>query len=251
MRFTKMEGLGNDFVVIDGPCNLSRECMSALCDRRRGIGADGVLVVSAVDSNRVKMEYFNADGGAAELCGNGLRCVALHAVANGLVSGREFVVETSVGERSVLVGDESVRAELGPIESATTDRRIDGHQIRTVDVGNPHAVIFVEDPSSVAVEEIGSALEVHPAFPEGTNVEFVTVHSRDMVEMRVWERGVGETLACGTGAAAVVAAGAASGRTDSSASVLLPGGRLDVEIIDGVAWIAGPATVVYEGTWAR
>ena len=250
MDFTKMEGLGNDFIVVDGPLSLPSELVSAVCNRRRGIGADGVLVVSSVGADRVKMEYFNADGSAAELCGNGLRCVASYAVANDLVSVLHFVVETAVGDRRVSVGDGTVRAELGPIESSDADREIDGHLVRTVDVGNPHAVLFVEDPSSTAVEEIGSALEVHHVFPDGTNVEFVRVHSPNTIEMRVWERGVGETLACGTGAAAVVAADVASGRADSSASVQLLGGTLDVEIVDGVAWISGPATVVFEGVWA-
>ncbi len=250
MDFTKMEGLGNDFVVFDGPLSLNTDTIAALCDRRRGVGADGVLIVSALGVDQVKMEYFNADGGAAELCGNGLRCVARHAVDEGLVGGSEFTVETSMGHRRVSILDSGrVRAELGPIEAAPTDRLVDGHLVRTVDVGNPHAVIFVDDPGSAPVEEIGPELEHNAAFPDGTNVEFVTVWSFDVIDMRVWERGVGETLACGTGAAAVVAAAAASGRSATKATVRLLGGPLDVEIIEGVAWITGPATSVYTGTW--
>lgn len=250
MKFTKMEGLGNDFVVVDGPLVVTPELVAAVCDRRRGIGADGVLVVSTIGGDRVRMEYFNADGSAAEMCGNGLRCVASYAVTNDLVSVPSFVVETAVGDRRVSVDGVTIRAELGPIELSNADREISGHLVRMVDVGNPHAVLFVEDPSSTAVEEIGPALEADDAFPDGTNVEFVRVHSQNTIEMRVWERGVGETLACGTGAAAVVAAAAASGRADASAAVRLRGGTLDVEIIDGVAWITGPATAVFEGVWA-
>jgi diaminopimelate epimerase len=224
-----MEGLGNDFVVVDGPLGVTPELVAAVCDRRRGIGADGVLVVSTIGGDRVKMEYFNADGSAAEMCGNGLRCVASYAVTNDLVSVPSFVVETAVGDRRVSVDGVTIRAELGPIESSNADREIGGHLVRMVDVGNPHAVLFVEDPSSTAVEEIGPALEADDAFPDGTNVEFVRVHSQ---------------------AAAVVAAAAASGRADVSAAVRLRGGTLDVEIIDGVAWITGPATAVFEGVWA-
>lgn len=250
MDFTKMEGLGNDFVVFDGPRSLNTDTIEALCDRRRGVGADGVLIVSPLGVDQVKMEYFNADGGAAELCGNGLRCVARHAVNMGLVDGPDFTVETAVGPRQVSVLDlDSVRVELGPIEAAPADRLVDGHVVRTVDVGNPHAVMFVEDPASAPVEEVGPELEHHAAFPDGTNVEFGTVRSFDVIDMRVWERGVGETLACGTGAAAVVAAAAASGRSASTATVRLLGGPLFVEIIEGVAWITGPTTSVYTGTW--
>ncbi len=252
MEFTKMEGLGNDFVVIDGPAPLDAETVAALCNRRRGVGADGVLIVSPLGPARVKMEYLNSDGSPAEMCGNGLRCVALRAVDFGLVEGSEFVVETAVGPRRVSVlAPDRIRVELGPIEVAGSDEMIDGYAVRTVNVGNPHAVMFVEDPADSDVEAIGSRLERNIAFPGGTNVEFVTARSRQLIDMRVWERGVGETLACGTGAAAVVAAAAATGRSASAATVRLPGGLLDVEISNGVAWITGPATTVYSGVWTR
>ncbi|MDF1595589.1 MAG: diaminopimelate epimerase [Acidimicrobiia bacterium] len=250
MNFTKMQGLGNDFVVIDGPFELSSAVIAALCDRRRGVGADGVLIVSPDSRNRVAMEYFNADGSAAEMCGNGLRCVARRAVDQNLVDGWDFVVSTAIGPRRVSILDGGrIRVELGPVEAARADQEVDGHTLRTVRVGNPHAVIFVEDPAAVDVQGIGSQLEQHPVFPEGTNVEFVSVVSADVIDMRVWERGVGETLACGTGAAAVVAAGAATGRSAATARVRLPGGHLDVEVADGVAWITGPATTVFSGVW--
>ena len=250
MDFTKMEGLGNDFVVIDGPREVSAGEVAALCDRRHGVGADGVLIVSPLASDTVRMEYFNADGSPAEMCGNGLRCVARRAVDRGLVEGRDFLVETAVGQRRVSVFDDGrIRVELGPVEAAPENQEVDGYTVRTVSVGNPHAVLFVDDPAAAEVESIGSRLEGHQAFPDGTNVEFVSVEAVNGIVMRVWERGVGETLACGTGAAAVVAACAATGRTPSSASVRLPGGMLDVEIIDGVAWITGPANTVFSGFW--
>lgn len=250
MDFTKMEGLGNDFVMLDGPVVLDSETVAALCDRRRGVGADGVLIVSPLGPARVKMEYMNADGSPAEMCGNGLRCVARRAVDLGLVDGPDFVVETAVGPRrvSVLTPD-LIRVELGPVEVAARDEMIDGYAVRSVNVGNPHAVIFVEDPAASDVEGVGSRLEHNAAFPGGANVEFGAALSSDSIAMRVWERGVGETLACGTGAAAVVAAAAATGRSASVATVRLPGGLLDVEISNGVAWITGPATTVYSGVW--
>jgi diaminopimelate epimerase len=249
VEFTKMEGLGNDFVVLDGPFDLSEQAVAALCDRRRGVGADGVLIVSPISSERVRMEYFNADGSPAEMCGNGLRCIARRAVDLGLVEGGDFTVDTAVGARRVSVrSDGSIRVELGPVETGD-ELEVDGHLARPVTVGNPHAVLFVDDPASAPVARVGAALEGHPTFPGGTNVEFASVQSPDLIDMRVWERGVGETLACGTGAAAVVAAAMATGRSGPSATVQLPGGPLVVEIVDGVAWITGPANRVYSGVW--
>lgn len=250
MKFTKMEGTGNDFVVFDGPLELDPELRAALCDRRRGIGADGVLIVSPVDSGRVRMEYFNADGAPAEMCGNGLRCVALRAVALGLVEGQSFIVDTPIGARRVdVAGPDRIRVELGPIEIDRADAEVGGYSLCAVSVGNPHAVLFVDDPATVDVAGIGGTLATHPAFPQGTNVEFVAVDGSGSLRMRVWERGVGETMACGTGAAAVVMAAHARGRSESSADVELPGGTLHVEILDGVAWLTGPARVVFSGSW--
>ena len=250
MKFTKMEGLGNDFVVIDGPEQLTAGEIAAVCDRRRGVGADGVLVVSPISAERVRMEYFNADGGAAEMCGNGLRCVAKRAVDTGLVTVLDFVVETQVGPRRVSVfDDDQVHVELGPIDASSSDVEVAGMTVRTVDVGNPHAVIFVEDPAEADVAGVGAAIETDPMFPAGTNVEFVRVADDQQLDMRVWERGVGETLACGTGAAAVVAAAAAVNRSESVATVRLPGGSIEVEIDEGIAWLTGPARTVFVGRW--
>ncbi len=247
MEFLKMEGLGNDFVVFEGPLDPSPAEVARWCDRRRGIGADGVLVVTPSDEQVVAMGYWNADGSAAEMCGNGLRCVARYAVERELVASSEFTVMTPAGLRHVEVGPSLVRAELGPVETGGDGIELAGYDLTSVSVGNPHAVAFVGDCYSVPVEAVGPVVEGDPHFPERTNVEFATVVGRDRMALRVWERGVGETLACGTGAAAAVAAAYRSGRTGPLVTVLLPGGELLVEIVDSIAWIEGPATTVFSG----
>jgi len=268
--FVKMEGLGNDFVVVDGPIDVSPEDVRRWCDRRRGIGADGVLEVTPVDPGTVKMRYWNADGGAAEMCGNGLRCVALLAHLRGWVESPSFVVETEMGERPVEVRpDGTVRALLGWAsgdgDSAgsipggeesglehpgveMTAVQLHGVEVHRVSVGNPHAVTFVDDPAEAPVREIGPRIERDPMFPVGTNVEFATVVAPDRIAVRVWERGVGETLACGTGAAATAYAGHRLGLTDAKVTVDLVGGPLLVDLQDDEAWIEGPAAVVFTGS---
>lgn len=246
MKFTKMEGIGNDFVVLSGPLDLTGAEVEALCDRRRGIGADGVLVVTSVDESTVRMEYWNADGSAAEMCGNGLRCVGRYAVDEGLVAVDTLTVETPTGARRVEVGDDAVRAELGPVEVGG-DMVVAERALQTASVGNPHAVLFVDAPEEEPVESLGTKIGTAPAFTNGTNVEFARVAARDLIELRVWERGVGETLACGSGAAATVAVARANGSVDDSVRVRLPGGEVIIELIDGTAWITGPATSVYSG----
>jgi len=247
MEFVKMEGLGNDFVVIQGPHIPTSDEVTAWCDRRHGVGADGVLVVSPLDADRVAMDYWNADGSPAEMCGNGLRCVARYAVAHGLVAGPEFTVETAVGPRHVVVSDLAVRAQLGPVSITGNTVDLAGYRLDPMSVGNPHAVAFVDDCYAVPVAAAGPLIEGDPAFPLRTNVEFATVTGPGRLALRVWERGVGETLACGSGAAAAVAAAHKRGLTGSKVSVSLPGGTLEVEIIDGEAWIEGPAVEVFSG----
>ncbi len=247
MDFVKMEGLGNDFVVLDGPREVSPAEVAAWCDRRIGIGADGVLVVTGGET--VRMEYWNADGSAAEMCGNGLRCVARYALLKGLAAGPEFDVETPAGSRRVMVKDDVVRAELGPVARSGSVLELAGYQLNPVDAGNPHAVAFVDDCYAVPVAAAGPVIETDPAFPNRTNVEFATVVDPGRIGIRVWERGVGETLACGSGAAAAVSVAYEEGLTGNSVEVLLPGGSLQVELIEGVAWIEGPARVVFAGAW--
>jgi diaminopimelate epimerase len=250
MDFVKMEGLGNDFVVVRGPYEPSAETVAAWCDRRHGIGADGVLVVTPIDATTVRMGYWNADGSPAEMCGNGLRCVARYAVDEGLVEATEFTVQTAVGERAVIVSGDRPRVELGPVEATGAQASLAGFDLATVSVGNPHAVTFVPDCYAVPVEAVGPVVEGDPTYPQRTNVEFATVVTPDRIALRVWERGVGETLACGTGAAATVAEAFRSGLTGPSVTVLLPGGELLVEIVDGVAWIEGPAGEAFRGSVA-
>jgi len=250
MDFVKMEGLGNDFVVLDGPFTPTPEQVASWCDRRHGIGADGVLVVTPVDGASVSMGYWNADGSAAEMCGNGLRCVGRYAVDHRLVDGPEFTVQTPVGPRTVHVGA-TVRAQLGPVKAVGDPVEIAGYILEPFDAGNPHAVTFVSDPLAVPVAAAGSLIEGDPTFPDRTNVEFAMVVSPGRIDLRVWERGVGETLACGSGAAATVAAAHGSGLTESVVDVHLPGGVLKVEIIEGEAWIEGPANEVFRGVIAE
>lgn len=245
MEFVKMEGLGNDFVVLQGPLSPTPDEVAAWCDRRRGIGADGVLVVGAGET--VRMEYWNADGSAAEMCGNGLRCVARFARLRGLVATDAFVVTTPIGPRRVEVRASTVRAELGAVVVSPGGVEIAGYRAVPVSVGNPHAVVFVDDCYAVPVGAVGPLIETDPAFPGRTNAGFATVIDARHLALRVWERGVGETLACGTGAAAAVAAAHQGGLTGPAVTVRLPGGDLEVEIVEGVAWIEGPARVVYAG----
>jgi len=242
-----MEGLGNDFVVLQGPRPIVAEDVRKFCDRRRGVGADGVLVVSPIDAKRVRMQYWNADGSPAELCGNGLRCAAAFALDRGLVECSEFTIETAVGPREARVGDDAITVELGTTRVAAGKRQVSGEMVREVTVGNPHAVLQVSDTSEAPVATLGPSIEA--AFDDGVNVEFLTVRSPALLELRVWERGVGETLACGTGAAAAAAAARAEGLAGSETMVRLPGGDLKVVLDGDKAWISGPAAFVYEGEW--
>ncbi|MHC4861544.1 MAG: diaminopimelate epimerase [Planctomycetota bacterium] len=275
MRFTKMEGLGNDYVYVNGfevevadPSALAR----LISDRHLGVGSDGLILILPSESADVRMEMFNADGSRAELCGNGLRCVGAFAHRHGLVASPEMTVMTGAGPLGVHVleaddaGRARVRIELGrprldrseipmlgsagrvvrePIEAAGESLRI-----TAVSMGNPHAVTYVDDVAAFPVERIGPALSTHPSFPNRTNVEFVEVRSETEVAQRTWERGTGETRACGTGAAAVTVAGILTGRTGSPVTVHLLGGDLTVEWDgEGPVHQTGPATEVFAGEW--
>jgi diaminopimelate epimerase len=241
-QFTKMQGLGNDFVVLDGPLQLSSEEVVEMCDRRFGIGADGVLVVTNGDP--ISMDYWNADGSRAEMCGNGLRCVARYAYDRGWAMDRNFAVQTPVGVRGVRVLEGRVEAELGrPLLGEV--RNFGGLEFQLVDMGNPHAVTFVDDPATTDVVGVGEALQ--PEFPNGANVEFASLRDEG-VTMRVWERGVGETLACGTGIAAVAVVATERFGVANPVSVSVPGGAARVDLRQGVAWIIGPAEYSFRGS---
>lgn len=253
MRFHKMEGLGNDFVVVGAEVGIDPDLVVRLCDRRRGVGADGVLRVSRGEE-MVRMEYWNADGSDAEMCGNGLRCVARYAYDRGLVESERFVVMTPVGERRAeILGGDLIRVELGPV-TVGERTELEGRAFTTASVGNPHAVTFVPDPGDADVAGIGARVGANlTVFPRGANVEFVAVRGERDLRLRVWERGVGETLACGSGIVVSAAVAAAEGR-------VAPTGRISVEVAGGTAvvilddhttWLEGPARYVFEGSLAE
>ena len=245
--FTKMQGLGNDFVVVEGPIEMDHELVAQLCDRRRGVGADGVLVVTSGEP--VRMEYWNADGSAAEMCGNGLRCIARYAFDRGVVEGREFEVATPMGIRRVSVGESSVEVEIGKTK-VLGHETIDDARYHVIDVGNPHAVTIVEDPSTSDVAAIGSVLQSHPHFPDGVNVEFASIREGHVI-MRVWERGVGETLACGTGMVAAALVATETGQLEAPISVQVPGGEGSVDFRGRSAWLTGPAEYSFAGVFSQ
>lgn len=239
-----MQGLGNDFIVVDGPIELSADEIRELCDRRFGVGADGVLVVTGGEP--IRMEYWNADGSPAEMCGNGLRCVARYAHDQGWAPSDEFSIETPVGKRAVRIMEDGVEVELGPV-SVTGHTDFEGERLHLIDVGNPHAVVIVDDPARVDVSGLGRRIGTDPQFPNGANVEFVTVRD-GQVDMRVWERGIGETSACGTGMVAAAFVATKTDKLDGPIQVNVPGGQGRVEFRNGAAWLAGPAEYAFQGS---
>jgi diaminopimelate epimerase len=248
--FVKMEGLGNDFIVVDAPFTPDAALIRRWCDRRFGVGADGVLEVDAVGSDRIRMRYWNADGGAAEMCGNGLRCLAALAVRRGWV-GPEMIVETAMGDLPAQVlPDGQVRALVGRPQRSSEPFELFGLVVHPVSVGNPHAVVFVEDPAVVDIAGLGAAIENAPEFPDRTNVEFVAPTGLSSIKARIWERGVGETPASGTGATASAYAAVSNGLVAAPTRVVVPGGTLEIELDGNEAWMIGPGNVVYEGVIA-
>lgn len=248
MDFTKMHGLGNDFLVVDGPMDLEPQQVATLCHRRLGVGADGILVVSPVDESSVRMRYYNADGGIAEMCGNGIRCVARYAVDRGLVDERSFSIHTDAGTFPVtLVGDDRVKTYLARSASGST-MELSGLDLQAVDMGNPHVVTFVDDLDSAPVTSAGPEIETHTTFPDKTNVEFVRIDAPDRISVRTWERGVGETYACGTGAGAAVVAAHKSGLVGTEVNVGLLGGDLSIRLEGDDVWQEGPAEYVFRGS---
>lgn len=237
-----MEGLGNDFVVVEA-VHVSPTDVRRWCDRRRGIGGDGVLAVDDAPT----MRYWNADGSAAEMCGNGLRCVARYATQRGwAAAGEWFEVGTPVGSRRVRVDDDVITAEIGRVTTGAVVT-IEGMEFLQVAIGNPHAVALVTDPDAVDVVGVGRRVNDDPAFPEGANVEFAAPVGTDALRLRVWERGVGETLACGSGM--VVAAAVVGNGRPGPMRVTVPGGEATVHFEEGSGFLTGPAVAVFTGEW--
>ncbi len=270
LRFTKMQGLGNDFVVIDAtrrPIPLATEQVRRLADRRFGVGCDQVLVVGPAPRPDVEFEYriFNADGTEVEQCGNGARCFARFVREKGLTQSSRIPVQTRAGRIVLEVRpDGQVTVDMGapilapasiPMRAGDTGpvQRIEVQgqtvALTAVSMGNPHAVVRVPDVDDAPVTTLGPAIERHRAFPKGVNVGFMQIQGRDRIRLRVWERGVGETLACGTGACAAVVAGRLAGDLDEVVSVALPGGSLRIEWPGGdrPVRMTGPAETVFEG----
>lgn len=273
MIFTKMHGLGNDYVCIncfrervEDPPGFAR----ALCDRHYGIGADGLILICPSKVSDFKMEIYNSDGSVAGMCGNGIRCLGKYVYDYRLTGKETLSIETKSGIRNMHLHIQDGKAcgamvDMGvprlnahsipilsekdlvindPIEVQKKNYRMTG-----ISMGNPHAVIFSEEINGIFLEETGRELEFHPRFPERANIEFCHVTARDRMEIRVWERGVGETLACGTGACAAVVASVLNDLTDEEVIVKLLGGELSVRWDRKVnhVFLEGPAVKVFDG----
>jgi diaminopimelate epimerase len=257
LKFTKMQGLGNDFVVLDGvrqKVDLDPATVRALADRRFGVGCDQVLVVEPAQGDAdFRYRIFNADGGEVEQCGNGARCFVKFVHGRRLTAKREIRVETLGGTIVPrLEADGEVSVDMGPPTRPVFESlNVDGESIEVavLSMGNPHAVQVVADAASAPVTVQGPRLEHHPRFPGRVNAGYMQVLDRHRIALRVWERGAGETLSCGTGACAAVVAGIARGLLDSPVQVETRGGTLTIAWAggDNPVWMKGPAETVYEG----
>ena len=284
MKFTKMQGAGNDFVLVEAGDSQRdwSELAVAICDRHFGVGADGLLLLLPSDRADFRMRIFNADGSESSACGNGLRCMVKYFLDSQVGNRRaaEISVETMAGVRiarirmtdgevaeiQVEMGKPGIGQENAPVEPDRGDnaaldiktrmsRSITvlgrGLDLFLVSMSNPHAILFTEEPvSKFPLSEVGPQVECHPEFPGRTNYEVVNVRSRNLVEARVWERGVGETLACGSGACAISVAAQMLGYVGRRVDVALPGGVLNVEWDGaGEVFLSGPAETVFSGAW--
>lgn len=277
LKFTKMHGCGNDYIYIDGareriPAEQKPELVRRLSDRHFGIGGDGVIFINPSDQADFEMEMYNMDGTRAEMCGNGIRCVAKYVYDKGLTdqtqisvisagrikyldlhveNGRVSTVKVNMGEPILKACEIPVLAEDEKGEVIAEPIEIEGEAYRMtcVSMGNPHAVVFVEDVQDFPLEQVGPGLEKHPRFPKRVNAEFVKILDEETIEMRVWERGTGETLACGTGACAAAVACSLNGLTKDTVTVKLLGGTLQIQWdkAENRVYMTGPATTVFEG----
>ena len=274
MKFTKWQGCGNDFVLIDCRENELADYgafAKKVCDRHYGVGGDGVLVVLNSDKADFRMRIFNTDGSEAEMCGNGIRCFARYLYDNKITAKKKFTVETGAGilvpeivekdgevtgvcvdmgepvleaDKIPMAGYGSSRVVNEPVEVAGRNWHITG-----VSMGNPHCVVFVDDIKKTPIEDVGPIFETQPRYPKKTNTEFVQVLDRSHMRMRVWERGAAITLACGTGACATLTAAVLNDKTDRKAEITLDGGKLDIEWSekDNHLYMTGPAVQVFAG----
>lgn len=275
MKFTKMHGLGNDFIVVAGEKQLpknSSELARRICNRHFGVGGDGLVFILPSEKGDVRMRIINSDGSEAEQCGNAVRCVAWYCYERFQFGTGKLAIETQAGLQYVELpgtgtNTDLIRVDMGKprlagkeIPTAVEGETVVEHPVKLgektffvtgVSMGNPHGVIFVEDADTFPVEVWGPKLEQHPFFPEKANVEFVTLRSPHELDMRVWERGVGRTMACGTGACAALVASVLTGKTDRQATVHLQGGVLEIEWSkqDDHVYMTGPAKAVFEGEW--
>jgi diaminopimelate epimerase len=255
MRYTKMQGCGNDFLIFDpGEVDVKDlpELAIMACDRHFGVGADGILIPAPSGTADLEMVYLNSDGSTSEMCGNGLRCLARYAKDHGMVGGEAMTVATGAGIKKVLLFDDgSSRVDMGA-PRFDTEVAAGGFRFLRVSMGNPHAVVFLESEDAVDTLDlttVGPPIEVDPAFPEKTNVEFGFARGERDVRMRIWERGAGETLASGSGSCAVAVAAVRLGLTQSPVRVSMDGGAVQIEWSgDGEpVYIEGPAEYVCEG----
>ena len=276
MKFTKMQGIGNDYVyvnclqeTIENPSELAKK----ISDRHYGVGSDGLIMINPSDKADFEMEMYNADGSRGEMCGNGIRCVAKYVYDYGLTDKPSISVETLAGIKyldltvedgkvvlvKVDMGKPMLRPEEVPVVSEKEEVidepiTVDGQEYRMtcVSMGNPHAVVFIDqDVKEFPLETVGVKFENHERFPKRVNTEFVNVLDRHTAQMRVWERGSGETLACGTGACAVAVACALNGLTEDEVTVKLLGGDLQIkwDREKNTVYMTGPAEVVFDGEW--
>lgn len=278
MKFTKMQGIGNDYVyvnclqeTIENPSELAKK----ISDRHYGVGSDGLIMINPSDKADFEMEMYNADGSRGEMCGNGIRCVAKYVYDYGLTDKTSISVETLAGIKyldltvedgkvvlvKVDMGKPMLRPEEVPVVSEKEEVidepiTVDGQEYRMtcVSMGNPHAVVFIDqDVKEFPLETVGVKFENHERFPKRVNTEFVNVLDRHTAQMRVWERGSGETLACGTGACAVAVACALNGLTEDEVTVKLLGGDLQIkwDREKNTVYMTGPAEVVFDGEWKQ
>ena len=271
MKFWKMQALGNDYVVIDNrdekiDAKEAEKLARKLCDRRFSVGADGLLLVSCSKKADARMRIFNADGSEAEMCGNGIRCFSKYCYENDIVRKNEFTVETAAGIKKVwlTIEKDSVKAVKVDMSVPNWDRKSlpmkgegtcicddlmvddEPYKVTCLSMGNPHCVIFVDNVDDYAVEYTGPIVENHEAFPKRVNVGFAQIISKNEMKLRVWERGCGETLACGTGTCAAVAAANKLKKVSNKVTVHLRGGDLQIEVGPTI-FMTGPAEKVFEG----